>query len=108
MGVSLGESPGFPWGKSKRLKWAEKRELQGEMEILKLIYILFRCHTDLTDSHRYFLRCKRGVTQNSCAPSVASGKAERTEITEMLLRCKRAACGFLQKLRSVKTENNLE
>ena len=28
--VSLGESRSFPYGKSRRLKWAEKREFQGK------------------------------------------------------------------------------
>ena len=97
MGVSLGESPGFPWGKSKRLKWAEKRGFQGESSNLEIalhsalmphrkhrkhrniLPCKMECHTDDTDEHRLLFRevmIGRGVV--------------------------------LQKLRNVKTKNNWE
>ena len=54
MGVSLGESPGFPWGKSRRLKWAEKRGFHDKIEGVKLLYILLDYHTENTESTEMF------------------------------------------------------
>ena len=77
MGVSLGESPSFLWGKSRELKWAEKRGFHGESggsEIALHIDLLSHrnhgkhrivlpCKRLSHRKHRKILPCKMGVTQ---------------------------------------------
>ena len=92
-GEGLGETDSFVRGKWEfRLGrvWVSPKEsprgwnrlknggFRAKMVVVKLLYILLNCHTDHTDSHRFLWRDDR-----------------KTFV-------------ILQKLRSVKTENNLE
>ena len=59
--VSLGESGRFVKGKSefplRKVKEAEKdgkQAISGAMEDSEMFLHLFYCHTDFTDSHRFF------------------------------------------------------
>ena len=54
MGVSLGESSSFPWGKSREQNGLKNEDFTTKIEGVKLLYILFDYHTENTESTEMF------------------------------------------------------